>query len=83
MVRLPDSEFLMWYLYIKLQRRDIGKTVSLDDKDQGIVHLEVFRKWFNHNVMSETSTLLSDAVMVLPFGHATPYYRDQSNELVA
>jgi hypothetical protein len=69
----------MWYLYTKFRCRDIGKTVSVDDKDQSIAQLDVFRKWFNENVMSETSTLLSDAVMVMPFGNATPHYRDEPN----
>jgi hypothetical protein len=53
--------------------------VSVDDKDQAIVQLDVFRKWFKDYVMSETSTALSDAVMVMPFGNATPHYRDEPN----
>jgi hypothetical protein len=55
----------------------------VEDKDQGIVQLDVFRKWFNDKVMSETSTLLSDAVMVMPFANATPNYRDEPNGWVA
>jgi hypothetical protein len=82
-VRWPDSEFSMWWLYTKFRRRGIGKTVSVEDKDQGIVQLGVFWKWFKDNVISETSTLLSDAVMIMPFGNATPHYRDEPNGWVA
>jgi hypothetical protein len=69
----------MWYFYTKSRRRAIGKTVLVEDNDQGIVQWDVFRKWLNDNVMSETSTLLSDAVMVMPFENAIPNYRDELN----
>lgn len=59
--------------------RDIGSKISCKERKQAELELKTFRVWFRENVLKESSDSLSEAVLVLPAGKATPDYRDESN----
>lgn len=59
--------------------RNIGSTISSEERDQAEFELNTFRVWFRENVLKESSDSLSEAVLVLPAGKATPDYRDEPN----
>ncbi|KAI0113931.1 putative amidase [Nemania sp. FL0031] len=61
-------------------RWGIGESVTEQDYQTYTNELEVFRKWFNENVISANSETLSDAIMIMPYGSANPKYRDAPNE---
>ena len=42
--------------------------------------LEVFRNWFDQNILTTDAETLSDAIMIMPYGSAKPKYRDSPNE---
>lgn len=44
--------------------------------------MKIFRSWFETNIMGQHSDTVTDAVMVMPFGSASPKYRDDSNKYV-
>lgn len=59
--------------------RDIGSKISSEGRNQAEFELDTFRAWFHENVLKKSSDSLSDAVVVLPAGKATPDYRDEPN----
>ena len=59
--------------------RDIGSKISLEERNQADFELNTFRLWFRENVLKGCSDSLSEAVLVLPAGKATPDYRDEPN----
>ncbi|KAL9032151.1 MAG: hypothetical protein Q9214_008088, partial [Letrouitia sp. 1 TL-2023] len=59
----------------------IGKSVTEEERAQGWAECDVFRDWFETNVMAANSELLSDAVTIMPYGMGKPKYRDLPNEL--
>lgn len=60
--------------------RGIGKTVTGKERAQGWAELDVFRNWFETIIMAASSELLSDAIMIMPYGMGKPKYRDSPNE---
>ena len=44
--------------------------------------MKAFRTWFEKNVMGPDKDTVTDAVMIMPFGAATPKYRDDANKYV-
>ena len=62
--------------------RGIGEAVSQEDFQKGRAELEVFRRWFDRNVLSSDPDTMSDAIMVMPYGMGGPKYRDSSNRYV-
>lgn len=43
--------------------------------------MKVFRDWFNDNILSQDSSTMSDAIMIMPYGSANPRYLEDPNEL--
>lgn len=62
--------------------RDIGSKISSEERNRADFELNTFRAWFRENVLKESSDSLSEAVLVLPAGKATPNYRDEPNPYV-
>ncbi len=60
--------------------RGIGKSFTDDEYETYVKELEVFRNWFDQNVLTMDPETLSDATMVMPYGSAKPKYRDSPNE---
>lgn len=56
--------------------RNVGESMSTEEYEQGWAEQQVFREWFNENVMSSNPESQSTAIMVMPFGSADPDYRD-------
>ncbi|KAK5079669.1 hypothetical protein LTR70_005984 [Exophiala xenobiotica] len=84
----PIVEF-RWYLNNALQHkiaraddcgRSTGESVTVEEAAEHHDQLRVFREWFNSNVMGAKGDLLSDAIMILPYGGPRPKYRDAPNE---
>lgn len=73
----PDRE-----RYILIDNRATGEAVTNIEAGEYREKLHVFRKWFSENVLSATADLLSDAIMIMPYGSAKPKYRDTPNEYV-
>lgn len=63
-------------------RWKVGSEYTSEQRDNGSVQMDVFRDWFEEHVMNNRSGLLSDAVMIMPFGASSPKYRDQTNPYV-
>lgn len=59
--------------------RGVGEAVSQQDFQRGRAELEVFRQWFDGNVLSSDPDTRSDAVMIMPYGMGGPKYRDAPN----
>jgi hypothetical protein len=59
-------------------RWGVGKAVTEMQRDNAIEELEIFRRWFSGNVMPLDS--VAEVVLVMPFGDATPQYRDVTHE---
>lgn len=59
--------------------RGIGETVSQQDFHKGRAELQVFRQWFDANVLSSDPVTMSDAIMIMPYGMGGPKYRDAPN----
>ncbi|CAF9916091.1 MAG: hypothetical protein HETSPECPRED_002755 [Heterodermia speciosa] len=60
-------------------RWGIGETVSQQDFHKGRAELQVFRQWFDANVLSSDPVTMSDAIMIMPYGMGGPKYRDAPN----
>ncbi|KAJ0123645.1 amidase [Diaporthe amygdali] len=58
---------------------DQGVAVTLDQKNQAVGELEVYRRWFRENIMQQVEGGGSDAVLILPCGSGEPKYRDLPN----
>lgn len=59
--------------------RNIGASITREQRDEAESELAVFRQWFDDNVLKPNPESLSDAILVLPSGKATPDYRDTPN----
>jgi hypothetical protein len=59
--------------------REMGKDITLEDKERGLKEMEIFRNWFQENVFGSNADTASDAVMIMPNGRAVPKYRDDHN----
>jgi hypothetical protein len=57
-------------------RWKIGADVTKEQRDDGMEKMEVFRRWFAENVMDTARESMEEAVLIMPFGSATPQYRD-------
>lgn len=55
--------------------RDTGKSVTEAEYKEHLARIQVYRVWFDKNIMPLSSKNGSDTVMILPFGTATPHYR--------
>ena len=53
--------------------------MSQQDFQEGRAELEVFRKWFDANVLCSHPDTKSDAIMIMPYGMGGPKYRDAPN----
>jgi len=56
--------------------RHVGSAVIEDEYEDYLERIDVFRRWFNENVMEIGQDSGFDTVMVLPYGIAEPKYRD-------
>ncbi|KAK4213124.1 amidase signature domain protein [Rhypophila decipiens] len=63
------------------KRWSIAVPFTKDDRAQGVAEMNVFRNWFEKNIMGPDKDTVTDAVMIMPFGSATPKYRDDANKL--
>lgn len=66
-------------LRINTEFRDRGEEISLDQKEQCLKALKVYRRWFHEAVMKPEAGGGSDAIMILPVGSGEPKYRDTPN----
>ena len=62
--------------------RAIAVPFTKEERAQGVAEMEVFRTWFQENIMGQDKDTVTDAVMVMPFGAAAPAYRDDANKYV-
>ncbi|KAJ4154988.1 hypothetical protein LMH87_000258 [Akanthomyces muscarius] len=62
---------------------DRGAEVSLEQKEQALKEMEVYRRWFRENIMASGTDGYSDAVLILPCGSGEPKYRDLPNSAPA
>ncbi|KAJ3493191.1 hypothetical protein NLG97_g4888 [Lecanicillium saksenae] len=64
-------------------RKRWGIAIPFTKKEgaQAVAKMKIFRTWFETNVMGQDSETVTDAVMIMPFGSASPKYRDESNNL--
>ncbi|KAF4954898.1 hypothetical protein FGADI_5000 [Fusarium gaditjirri] len=60
-------------------RWDVGKDVTLQEYEEYMNQLEIFRNWFTKNIMGPDSKTLSDAILIMPYGEPHPEYRDEEN----
>jgi hypothetical protein len=63
-------------------RWNVGSEYTPEQRDRGSAQMDVFRDWFEEHVMNNRSDLLSNAIMIMPFGASSPKYRDQINPYV-
>ena len=56
--------------------------MSQQDFQKGRAELEVFRRWFDANILSSHPDTMSDAIMIMPYGMGGPKYRDAPNRYV-
>lgn len=68
---LPDA--------MSYTNRHLGKDIKPEQQEEGRKKLEIFRTWFQENVMRTDERTLSDAVLIMPNGRAVPKYRDDHN----
>jgi hypothetical protein len=61
--------------------RRLGSEISPEQKGAAITEMHVFRNWVRENIMSIDSMTASDAIMILPQGIGTPWYRDDPVEI--
>jgi hypothetical protein len=59
--------------------RDRGAQVTLDNKNQALKEFDVYRQWFQENIMKPEPNGSSSAIMILPCGSGEPKYRDLPN----
>lgn len=59
--------------------RDRGAQVTLEQKEKSLEELEVYRRWFQENIMKPDANGGSDAVLFVPCGSGEPKYRDLPN----
>jgi len=45
-----------------------------------VAEMKIFRTWFEKNIMGQDGNTVTDAIMIMPFGSATPKYRDDANK---
>ncbi len=57
--------------------REIGANITEKEYDIYKTKVEVFRRWFSENIITDSNT-----VMVMPYGIAKPKYRDVAPESV-
>ncbi|KAJ4305626.1 hypothetical protein N0V90_001157 [Kalmusia sp. IMI 367209] len=57
-------------------RFDVGKNTTQAEAEQGWQKQRIFRAWFQANIMTAAEDTLSTAVMLMPYGHGGPQYRD-------
>lgn len=62
--------------------RTVGKSVSAEKYEEHVARLDVFRRWFDSNVMPVSLTD-EPAVMILPYNQAKAKYRDRPQKSVA
>ncbi len=46
------------------------------EAERGWERQRIFREWFQENIMTTAEDTLSTAVMIMPYGHGGPQYRD-------
>lgn len=62
------------------KRWSIAVPFTKEERAQGVAEMKIFRTWFETNIMGQHSDTVTDAIMVMPFGSASPKYRDDSNK---
>ncbi|KAI1129070.1 putative amidase [Nemania abortiva] len=63
------------------KRWSIAVPFKKEERAQGVAEMKVFRTWFENKIMGQDSDTVTNAVMIMPFGAATPKYRDDTNKL--
>ncbi|CAG8981416.1 hypothetical protein HYALB_00013919 [Hymenoscyphus albidus] len=70
------------YVGLYMQKRwSITVPFTKEERAQGVAEMKVFRSWFEKNIMGPNSNTVTDAIMLMPFGSASPKYRDDANKL--
>ncbi|PQE11375.1 hypothetical protein CJF31_00001188 [Rutstroemia sp. NJR-2017a BVV2] len=59
--------------------RDRGAQVTLDNKNRALKEFDVYRRWFQENIMKPGPNGSSSAIMILPCGSGEPKYRNLPN----
>ncbi|RSM10374.1 hypothetical protein CDV31_007250 [Fusarium ambrosium] len=54
--------------------KELGKTISKEERDKGFRNIDTYRKWFHQNILTGEH---SNALTILPLETMTPRYRDQ------
>ncbi|CAN8105645.1 unnamed protein product [Discula destructiva] len=57
-------------------RWNIGANITRDERDLYLDRIATFKEWFDREVFSSGGHGHQDAILVLPYGHAGPTYRD-------
>lgn len=65
-----------------LHFRETGSKVTLEQKNQSIEDMKVYRKWFAGCVLDEDQKTASDAILIMPLETPAPDYRDTLHKSV-
>jgi hypothetical protein len=60
--------------------RSIAVSFTAEDRAQGVAEMNVFRVWFERNILGRDADTVTNAVMIMPFGSPHPKYRDDPNK---
>lgn len=56
--------------------RETGSKVTLEQKEQGLREVSIYRKWFAENILRKDALTASSAVLIMPLSCYAPDYRD-------
>lgn len=62
--------------------REIGANVTESENNRYLDRIEVFKTWFDRNVISMAEEGTHGTILVLPYGDAVPKYRNYPHEYV-
>jgi hypothetical protein len=54
--------------------RELGKTISKEERNEGFCNIDTYRKWFRQTILTGKH---ANALTILPLEAMTPRYRDQ------
>lgn len=60
--------------------RSIAVPFTAEERAQGVKWMEVFRAWFEKNILGQDNDSVTNAVMIMSFGSPNPKYRDDHNK---
>lgn len=56
--------------------RELGQKTTLEERDQGLAEIEVFKKWVDQYILPLSADGQPEAIVVVPLGRASANYRD-------